>query len=165
MKTLILPGYSLKNSEWASDIADRLGGEAEVHEWQHWAKGSFSLPRELSTIHEEIGDEKVNILAKSVGTRVAMSLLIYIPDQIEKLVLCGIPTRGTSASAKENYSPLSKINPEKVLVFQNTKDPLAGYKDIKRFVGSINSEIKVVEMPHSDHSYPYPDEFRKFFGS
>ena len=75
MKTIILPGYSPHNKEWAEDMKKQmeLGHDVIVHNWRHWTKGSFSLKREIEKIKEEIGDEKVNILAKSVGTRVSMS--------------------------------------------------------------------------------------------
>lgn len=174
MKTIILPGYSPHNRDWALDIKKdlKLGHEVLVHEWKHWppahrASGpvgrSFSVPREVEAILEKVGNEKVNIIAKSVGTRVAMHLVTKIPKQINKVILCGVPTKGESDAAKKTYSKgLSAISPTQVVVFQNAKDPFAKYKDIKKFIGSINPEIIIVEKPRSDHHYPYPEDFQKF---
>ena len=59
MKTIILPGYSLRNKEWAYEVKDNLDLEHEVivHEWEHWPstssgssrQKSFSLKREIES--------------------------------------------------------------------------------------------------------------------
>lgn len=192
MKTIILPGYSPHNRDWALDIKKHLnlGHEVLVHEWLHWpltspsasspstvssgqsncsgssgsgsTSGSFSVPREIEAILEKIGDEKVNIVAKSVGTRIALQVAGKIPDQINKIILCGIPTKGESQAARKNYAPLADLSPTQGIVFQNTKDPFASYSDIKKFMGIINPKIKIIEKPRSDHHYPYPEDFQKF---
>lgn len=162
MKTIVLPGYSAKNKDWAKDIQDKLPAGTIVHEWKHWSKGSFSLPQELKAIYEEIGDDKINIIAKSVGTRVAMHLVKEISGQINRLILCGIPTKGISDSAKENYSPLSSFPAERILCIQNIKDPLANHSNVEKFIHSINSKISVIEKGRLDHHYPYLDDFMEF---
>lgn len=165
MKTIILPGYSLHNKDWAIDIKSELKLEHEVtiHNWLHWTRGNFSLPRELKAIQKIVGEDEINIIAKSVGTRVAMHLLTKFPNKINKVVLCGIPTKGESVLVKKIYSEgLSVLSPTQVIVFQNTKDPFASYAEVKRFIGSINSKIKIIEKSRSDHNYPYPKEFEKF---
>ena len=165
MITIILPGFSLHNKEWGEDIKKQmeLGHRVLVHEWLHWTKGSFSLPREVKSILNSIGTDEVNLIAKSVGTRVAMNIITKIPKQIVKVILCGIPTKGESDSAKKTYSAsLLTLSPTCVIVYQNTKDPFANYSDIKKFIGKINPQIKVVEKPRSDHHYPYSDDFLKF---
>src|SRR3989344_486476 len=165
MKTVILPGYSPHNRDWAIDIKKKLKLDHEVlvHEWRHWSGlGSLSANYEVGKILEKVGKDKVNIIAKSVGTRVALQLLVKIPKQISKVILCGIPTKGEGETAKKNYAPLADFSPTRILVFQNTKDPFAKYKDIKKFIGSINPKIKIIEKPRSDHHYPYPEDFQKF---
>jgi len=165
MITIILPGFSLHNKEWGEDIKKQmeLGHRVLVHEWLHWTKGSFSLPREVKSILNSIGTDEVNLIAKSVGTRVAMVVVTKIPKQIVKVILCGIPTKGESDVSKKTYlSGLSLLSPTQVIVYQNTKDPFASYSDIKKFIGKINPKIKVIEKSRSDHHYPYPNDFLKF---
>lgn len=172
MKTIILPGYSPHNRDWALDIKKdlKLGHEVLVHEWLHWpstssgsSSSSFSLPREIKSILGKVGKDKVNIIAKSVGTRVAMHLVTKIPSQINKVILCGVPTKGESDAAKKTYSSgLSVLSPAQVMVFQNTKDPFASFSDIKKFIGRLSPKIKIVEKPRSDHHYPYSEDFQKF---
>lgn len=165
MKTVILPGYSPSNYDWALEIKKdlNLNHDVLVHQWPHWSEGSFSLPREIKALLAIIGEEKVNIIAKSVGTRVAMTLVPKIPKQINKVILCGIPTKGKTETAKRTYSMgLSALSPIQVIVFQNRSDPFANYEVIKKFIGSINPKIRMVEKPRSDHHYPYSTEFQKF---
>lgn len=164
MKTIILPGYSPKNKDWADEIKlDMKLDDVIVHEWRHWTKGSFSFKYELSEINRKIGGGKVNMVAKSVGTRVAMLLLSETTEKINKLILCGIPTKGENEKTFNLYkSGLEKFPPKKVHIFQNVKDYFASYEDIVKFIGKINPKIIITKMPRSDHHYPYPSEFRKF---
>ncbi len=165
MKTIILPGYSPRNKDWALDVQKQmdLGHEVVLYEWRHWTKSSFSMRRELDEIIKEVGKEKINIIAKSVGTRVVMKLIPEIKDQINKVILCGIPTKFTSEVAKKLYTDgLSHLPPTRLICFQNTKDPFANFKTIRDFIHSVNSKIKVIEKPRSDHHYPYSEDFQEF---
>lgn len=160
MLTIILPGYSVRNKEWADGIAKEIG--AEVHYWKHWDKSlslSLSLRNELATILEEIGSDDVNIIAKSVGTMVAMKVLQEIPGQIKKIILCGIPSTSGERLAlfKEALADFPTGN---IIVFQNENDPLGSYIEVKKFMARVNPKIEVVKMPRADHHYPYPSEFR-----
>ncbi len=164
MKTIILPGYSPRNKDWANEVKNdlELDHEVVVHNWKHWQKGSFSMPREVKTIIKKLDDDKVNIIAKSVGTRVTMKLIPKIKGQIEKVILCGIPTKLTSETSRKDYTNgLSLLPPKKITCFQNTKDPFANYQIIKKFIHSVNKKIKVIEKPRSDHHYPYTKDFQK----
>lgn len=166
MKTIILPGYSLHNKEWAAEIAKNLelktNNPVIVHQWRHWKSGgSLSLKYEIKKILEETADEKFNLIAKSVGTMVAMHLLPKIPEQIDKIILCGIPSvseerLGLFQEALVNF-PSGKI-----VIFQNIQDPFASFQEVKEFIQKVNLGIKVIEKPRSDHHYPYLEDFWKF---
>lgn len=166
MITLILPGYSLRNKEWAEGLAKsmEMGQKVLVHNWRHWEKSSsssLSLKYEVEKITGEIGNETVNIVAKSVGTMIAMQVLAKLPGKINKIILCGIPS--VSEERLELFKKaLADFPVAFVICFQNTSDPLASYKEVKRFIEKVNPKIAVVETPRSDHSYPYPDAFAKF---
>jgi predicted alpha/beta hydrolase family esterase len=168
MKTIILPGFSVHNKEWADELANNFklitNSKVVVHNWLHWnnGKSSLSLKEELNNIIKEVGEEKVNIIAKSVGTMVAMHLLKVIPNKIEKIILCGIPS--VSQERKKLFTtPLSVFNPKNIVVFQNTKDPFVSYEEVKQFMKKINSKIKVFKKERSDHNYPYFADFNYFF--
>lgn len=177
MDIIILPGYSPRNKIWAEEVALNLkksiNGPISVYNWRHWAQGSFSLKYELTNLKKEISDRKVNLLAKSVGTQVAMYLLLVIPHQINKIILCGIPTKNDVQSIdlgqeeidnkKGLYrKALGNINPKKVLCIQNKGDPLAKYSEVSRFIKRINPKIEILEKPGETHEYPYWLDFQGF---
>ncbi|MCX6705711.1 MAG: hypothetical protein NTV24_01220 [Candidatus Woesebacteria bacterium] len=163
MKTIILPGFSIHNKDWAEEVAKNLNTETIVHNWLHWKNGksNISVNDELINIIKEIGEEKVNIIAKSVGTMVTMYLLKALPNKIEKIILCGIPS--VSEERKKLFTTsLSDFNSRDIIVYQNTKDPLGSYENVKKFVNDVNPKIKVIKKERSDHNYPYFEDFKKF---
>lgn len=167
MKTIILPGYSPHNKEWAEETARQLtagGLTSIVHYWKHWEKSSstsLSLRNEIERILEEVGDDKFNLIAKSVGTRVVASLLLQAKNKIGKIILCGIPS--TSSDMEESFKKsFGDFPAEKIICFQNTKDPFKTYGEIKNFLKKINPKIKVIEKERSDHHYPYYEDFKRF---
>ncbi|MDP3994249.1 MAG: hypothetical protein Q8P91_00255 [bacterium] len=167
MKTIILPGYSLHNRDWALEIKKSLSFRQSVlvHQWQHWKLGGALRSKyEIGKILKEIGRDKVNLLAKSVGTMIAMKVLPEIGGQINKIILCGIPS--VSEERKILFtSSLSDFPSENVICFQNTLDPFATFKEVKDFMVGVNPKIKVIEKPRSDHNYPYFKDFERFFVS
>ena len=164
MKTIILPGYSEKNREWATELLKemKLDHQVAVHEWGHWQSGGFNLKHELEQIAQKVESEEVNIIAKSVGTSVAMNLLAQ-GLSIQKLILCGIPFRGFGEDRKSLFRDnLKKFPVSKVVVFQNSKDPLGNFSIVEKFIHSINPKIKVVEKEAGNHNYPYQEDFQEF---
>jgi predicted alpha/beta hydrolase family esterase len=167
VRTVILPGYSPSNKTWAYEVKRnlKLNHEIIVHEWRHWQEenASFSVKYELEKIHGKVAGGDFNIVAKSVGTRMAMLLAPMTKTQIIKVVFCGIPTKGKNESTRKVYEEGFKNLPIKnTICFQNTSDPFAKYDQIKEFLHSINPEIVVVEKPGSTHDYPYYEDFQEF---
>ncbi len=161
MLTLILPGYSPYNQAWAYQVKEKLKlpGEIVVHEWRHWQTGkSFNLNYEVDQILKIIGKQPVNFLAKSVGTRVLMSLLPEIKDQVQKVILCGIPF-----DPLKYVQGIKLLDKQNLLVVQNSQDPIMPYKFIATYLHLVDKKIKVVEKPAKNHDYPYFPDFQEFF--
>src|SRR3989344_8632137 len=77
--TFLLPGFSLKNKEWAEEVREKLKPEIPVivFYWPHWETGEKEedwIEKEADKILEQAKATggMVNILAKSIGTIVAM---------------------------------------------------------------------------------------------
>lgn len=161
MKTLILPGYSAKNKLWLDQFGNKDIFQLPTirHEWEHWTTGkSLRIKHEVSEIIKNLESENsINIIAKSVGTKVLMSLIPLIKKKINKVILCGIPI-----DPMRYVLGIKSINPLKLLVIQNTKDPFMPYFLIKRYIGLIDKNITVLEKPASSHDYPYFEEFMKW---
>jgi pimeloyl-ACP methyl ester carboxylesterase len=165
MITFILPGYSAHNKEWAQEVAKNLnlGHEIRPVFWSHWTEPAktFKPKEKAQDVIDVLLEDNANVIAKSVGTLVAALVLQQIPDRINKIILCGIPSVSDERLAifKEAFA---NFPPENVVVFQNTKDPLGSYEEVKKFMASVNPKIKVIEKPRSDHNYPYFSDFQKF---
>lgn len=164
MKTIILPGYSPKNKEWADETARELNLDHEiiVHNWKHWETGgNMSIKYEMEKIKEELDEDDFNIIGKSVGARIAVRTISELRKQVSNVILCGVAS--VSDDNKKAYiKALSNFSSENIIVFQNTKDSFVPYQEVKKFIKGINPKIKVIEKPRSDHHYPYSDEFQEF---
>ena len=190
MKTIILPGYSEHNLEWADGVAKELsinGLQTTVHHWLHWptaqrasglwrkdtqeelnitsgsmAKARMSLKTELERIRQEIDSEKINIIAKSVGVYVALKLVPRINDQINKIVLCGIASVASNDRADLVKILTTTVSVDNILCIQNENDVFVTFAQAEMFYHSVIPKLKVISKPRSDHNYPYPDDFIKF---
>lgn len=163
MKEFILPGYSIKNKDWAYSVKDSLPDHNfEVVEWSHWAQGEFSVNNEALQILKKIGDESYVLIAKSVGTLVAMHILKQKKGSLVKLVLCGIPLHDLDENDKKAYQVLTEFSSENVLVVQNTNDNHGSYQELTNFLSIINPKIKALSRVRDDHEYPYSEEITEF---
>src|SRR4030042_4908198 len=165
-KIIILPGYSPHNKDWAEEVRDNLNKDTKdqiiVHGWSHWKEGTFSLKEELERIINEIGKEKTDIIAKSVGVAVAMELIPRIAPQVGKVIFCGIASAKGPEREESLKNVLNVIPVKNILCMQNEKDKFVIYKDAERFYHSVNPDIKVISKPRSDHEYPFFEDFKEF---
>ena len=163
-QTIILPGYSLKNKDWAESVAKELGS-VFVHHWSHWTseeKPPDWIDVEIEKIKGEIDGKQVNLITKSLGTYFAVRLVKETPSMCQKLILCGIPLNDLSNKEKAEYQAVGQIPAENVLVIQNETDSHGTYAEVEPFVHMINPQITVVSKPRDDHEYPYPEDFKDF---
>lgn len=165
MKTIILPGFSFRNKEWTDYLKEKLdvGYKVESVDWEHWKLGGgMKLKKEMTKIEKIVGNNNFNIIAKSVGTLVAMKVLKEFKNKVEKIILCGIPS-----ISKERIDIFKKsldgFNLKKIIIFQNTKDPFVSFKDLKNEMEKTGLKIKVIEKPAKNHDYFYSEDFQKFF--
>ena len=120
-------------------------------------------PRDqIEDIVNQIGEDKVNIIAKSIGSYVLMLLIPKIKNHIEKIILCGIPINDLDEDDQEKYRVLSDVDAQGVICFQNKDDSHGSYDQIKDFLSGINSDIEVVSKPTATHEYPYSSDFIEF---
>lgn len=169
MKTIILPGYSPSNKDWALEIQKELSldHKPEIVFWGHWEKSDhkFNPREEVEKLAEIIESERVNIVAKSIGTLVAALAIMRFDDLINKVILCGIPTGIFEESRGVYVEALAQFPHDKIVIFQNESDPYGRYEEVKDLVEAVTEQIEIVKTPRSDHSYPFFEEFKKFLGS
>ncbi|KKS31450.1 hypothetical protein A2380_03630 [candidate division WWE3 bacterium RIFOXYB1_FULL_43_24] len=167
MKTLILPGFSIKNKDWAEHISKELSPDvdSEVIYWDHWKTGVATknwIEKTADGVSEKYKNQKINILAKSIGTYVTIKLLEKESSLTNKIILNGIPLEDLSSEDCEHYSILKSIPKNKMLFIQNENDNHGSYKNVCDFLHKIDNEISVISMHRNDHEYPYPNTFSEF---
>jgi predicted alpha/beta-hydrolase family hydrolase len=164
MLTFILPGGSVKNKEWLEECAMSLKVEGYIRPifWDHWddPDADFDKKEKATLISRHSKGDKLNIVAKSIGSLVTAYIIEQVPDQINRVIICGIPLHDISEDEKETIKKaLSGLPAGKLLCFQNAGDPHASYEEVKKF---LPKGIKLISKPRADHSYPFYAEFNKF---
>lgn len=164
MQTVILPGYSSHNREWADLTANKIVVEGIVRAifWDHWTDpDQLFYPKEKAAlIYRHAKGDKLNIVAKSIGTLVAAYIIGDVPDQVNKVILCGIPLHDISDEEKNTIlENLNKLKTTQIVCFQNESDPHGSFKEVREF---LPESIKVESKPSSDHEYPYFFDFNSF---
>jgi len=163
----ILPGFSPKNEEWALTTQRELNqlGPVTVVRWPHWETNTTEagwLENEANKIAQRIGDNKITIIAKSVGTLVAMEVVRNNPSGIDRIILCGVPIEDFQEGDDKRFEVLTDIDPNKIAIFQNEEDPHGKPEQVKTLLKQVNPHIKLESKPRADHEYPYSADFIAF---
>lgn len=165
MRTEILPGYSPKNRDWAEAVRKSLGTNTHVVYWPHWSDHGCSenwIDNEVKKFNQSHEGQELNIVAKSIGTFVAMKILGQGKVRVNKLILCGIPVKDLEVTSSEAYKALLDFPPDKLMIIQNTDDTHGSISDLREFLPFLSSNVNVVVKPRDDHEYPYTDDFSRF---
>jgi len=170
VETLILPGFSIKNKDWAGEVGEALKGSTDTTTiyWDHWRTGNVDadwLVSETMNLDMSITGKRVSIIAKSIGTLIAVKLLGLNRGAIDKLILCGIPISDLSEDDMKEYDVLTDFPAKKILCLQNDRDNHGSFAETEKFIHSVNQNIRILSKPRSDHEYPYIDDFRDFLTS
>ncbi len=159
MQTLILPGYSASNKDWVDETAKNLkvGGVVRPFYWMHWTdeNSKFDVDEKTNLIIKHIKGDNINIISKSAGNLIALKLVTMIPDQIKKIVLCGLAINDAKSEDLEFIKMICQNNKNKITIIQNSNDPHGTYEQIKDFGNVINKESDT-------HDYFYFEEINKF---
>ena len=167
MKTYILPGYSDKNKSWIDETVALLKPSISTVGiyWKHWDGSTTEngwIEEEAQRIISDANNEKVNIVAKSIGTMICMAVLKLKPELVNKIVLCGIPFKDFLPGDEKRYELLKDFSPSNIFCIQNEQDNYGSFIKAESFIHSINPNIKVVSKPRNDHYYPYAEDFKAF---
>jgi pimeloyl-ACP methyl ester carboxylesterase len=167
MKTILLPGFSIQNKDWAEELRSQIGEKSglEIHYWPHWQTGQTVegwKEVEIEKLLENVGSDRINIICKSIGTLVAVMAINKRLGLVNKIILCGIPIYDLRPGDDVFYQILGKLAADKVLVIQNERDNHGSFEDVKKMVKGINPEIRVKSGPREDHHYPYSEDFEEF---
>jgi predicted alpha/beta hydrolase family esterase len=167
---LIVPGGSVKNREWAEATVKDLAayGQVSYIAFDHWKTGEKALDWidiEAAKISQKLASGSVSIVAKSIGTAIALAAIDPESETVDKLILCGIPLADLLPGDEIMYASLAEFPTEKLLCLQNMNDPHGTYAQVKSFLEQLNPKIRLIAKPRSDHEYPYSSDFISFLGA
>ncbi|MCL4389767.1 MAG: hypothetical protein M1484_01585 [Patescibacteria group bacterium] len=174
MKTEILGGGSFKNQTWIDQTQGQLAPEivAEANYYNDWSAGNdahIDFDVEIGKLLGKVGHEPFNLIAKSVGSLIGLSAVGRVPEQVRKIIICGIPLKDFPLEEITNcYRVLKTVPAENVLVVQNELDPHGSFEEAKGFLAKVNPAIKIMKKTGefaATHNYPYAQDFKDFLGS
>lgn len=158
---IYLPGFSLKNQAEAGAICDALvkaGYEVYQHMWRHWSDEKIAWDPEtekeiiLSEVKKRMPNE-ISIVAKSLGTYIAVSLLPELT--LKELILLGIPFNDLDDSERKVYRILQTAT-YPITIVHNSKDPHGAVEDIRSVLDGVNYQELIKDS--DTHEYRYPDD-------
>lgn len=162
MLTLFLPGFSGQyNGPEMEEISRTLrqhGLEVQEFEWPHWANPDheFKADVEAERVWEFIQkseDQEIAIVAKSIGTYVAMLLIDKHPEFVpKKVVLLGVPKSSLPEADLAVYPKVVASLGGKVKIIQNESDPFGSAAEVNVFLESSGAEIEIIEG-NDTHGY------------
>jgi esterase/lipase len=172
MTTYFLPGFSGEyNQPEMEAIVDYLreqGMSVEAVEWPHWTDkdAQFVLDDEVEKVWQriqKIQDDEIAIVAKSIGTHVAIRLLETHPDfKPSKLMLMGVPIESIDEVYIRSYPEVMKnLSDTEIMVLQNERDPFGSGDQVLNLLEGVDAEV-VVKPGHDTHAYTYPEEVHSF---
>lgn len=154
-RTVLLPGNSAGNRASIDEMQKVIGGEA-LH-YLHWDTGApmIDFEREVQRLAEFVGEDRINVLAKSAGTLLAMRAMREAGLQIEKAVFLGTAVNWGA----ERGIPVRQWLQEwrvPTLFVHKEYDPVISTAELSTI---LNEHHSMLVLPGSDHDYFELDKF------
>jgi hypothetical protein len=74
------------------------------------------------------------------------------PSKINKILFMGVPSKN------EVYrETLRSFDPKKIIIIQNSLDPMLDFFQVETFFKSINKDIELIEIEAKGHDYAYSE--------
>lgn len=172
MNILFLAGNGYHNKEWVYKLCETVAplfDKSLVHDYAHWNSDEefINFDTELDVLSEELKDfGEYVVFAKSIGSVLAslgMSRGIIKPT---KFIVAGLPL-GLIVSENHPVGTWLENDTTKLIVVQNTNDPLGSFDDVRDYIGKIKKEgdFELVELPGDSHDYSDLEKLKEIIGS
>ncbi len=157
MNALLLPGNSSRHREWSENLKQAIATHFQhtvIQYYRHWQTGGdkADIENEITIAQAVAGElDSYIIIAKSIGTVIAVKGTAEGILKPTKLILLGIPINGDIS--KDLFSVwLHQLDVEVVIV-QNSNDPLGSFSDVRAAFRGRGEKITFVELPGDTHDY------------
>ncbi len=174
MLHLYLPGYNPTNAAFATKLGrkfQKLEMNCYPRYWPHWQEISadtiFDPLNEVTQIVPVVKEFKrggIGIIAKSVGTRVAVEIAATaIEKSIQYVILMGIPLSLYSEDELVKLHSLLGQTGFEIHIFQNNGDPVANAEEVTDLIKEY-PHVKLHKYQESHHSYEYLSDIIEIAG-
>ena len=164
MKILGLPGINPGTEQWMQKLLESLNlarSETIIQRYQCWAVPGSSLNIESEARIAAITRPDI-VIAKSIGTRIAIYAYTGKLMSAKTCILLGIPVRGCS---NDEISALQEICANvPTLLIQQTDDPAGSFSVVTSMIPH-SPTCQISEVPGNDHRYGNIDQLRQIIES
>jgi predicted alpha/beta-hydrolase family hydrolase len=165
MKYIYLPGYSLKNLdelEAITGILTQNNYDTLVYKWRHWSDENEKWDPDYDAgkiIQASQDSNEITIIAKSLGTHIAVKLADKIRDKVKLIILMGIPINDLDDGEKSDYiKTLTGLNIP-IYLIHNRKDNHGSLHQVQELLKAVRYDLIIKES--DDHRYNYPEDVLK----
>ena len=160
MKILGLPGINPVTEQWLKSLTDAIDldqTETIIQKYKCWSTPGTAL--DIKTEAAIAAQSRPDIvIAKSIGTRVAIYAFANGLLSARSCIFLGIPLRGCSSDETGLLQKLCASVP--TLLIQQTADPAGGFSALVSLIPA-SPTCTVSEVPGNDHRYGNIDQLRQ----
>lgn len=164
MKILGLPGINPATEHWMKKLLDSIELNQSgtiIQRYRCWGMPGTNLDLEM-----EAGiaakTRPAIVIAKSIGTRVAIFAFTKGLLSAKAYIFLGIPLRGC---VDDDISALQMMcNNVPILLIQQTNDPAGSFSDLSSLI-PVSQTCKASEVPGDDHRYGNIEQLRQIIES
>lgn len=158
MKIINLNGYSTKNIEDGELISKFLtdkGLKVYNHRWSHWDNPEtyMDFEVEIDRIFKEINGEEFIVVAKSIGSVVAATLISQYNLLPKKILLMGLPGLEELYDRTYAYNKAFSNREIPITIIQNNQDPVGGPNNFSKM---LKFKYELIVTEGDTHRYVYP---------
>ena len=170
MQYIVLPGFSLRNKEWAYELQTEMqprGYNFQVFEWYHWQtdnSADFSVENEVKRLREVVDIDDFTIVAKSIGTLITCAFITLESRYAEQYVFFGIPIHDITRQYERKFFESAGPYLSNLTVIQNEFDNHGSYTEVEQFLAEYAIAANMIKTAGSDHNYPYYDQLQEVLG-
>lgn len=160
MKMLGLPGINPVTEKWLKSLTDAIDlnqTETIIQRYRCWNTPGTALDLKTEAAIAAQTNPDI-VIAKSIGTRVAIYAFANGLLSAKSCIFLGIPLRGFSNDETGALQKLCASVP--TLLIQQTQDPAGGFSALASLIPA-SPACTMNEVPGNDHRYANIDELKQ----
>lgn len=157
MNAYLLPGNSLRHREWVENfkrVVNHQFDTVTTQHYKHWQTGGSQadVAHEIDVASAAAQTlSPYTLIAKSIGTVIAINGTSGGALHPDKIILLGIPLNG-SVDREVFTANLQRLSCP-VTIIQNTSDPFGSFEEVHTAFENAPANVTFVEFEGDTHDY------------